>query len=535
MIPVGSHRLVVFTSQLSYSVLKGIVEIDQGLGNLEWLILIHKPGRSPRNLLRSQWLNLKRNGWRWIPFQISEIVGRLGSGFTSPRQRSAQRWPGAEYDQDAVAARPNVRVVTTPDIHAEESLALVRDFGADLGLSLAAPILRRALFSLPRLGTINLHKGRLPDFRGMPPAFWELSLGEQEVGCSVHWVDEKLDNGAVVGSTTVRRQKHSTLRGLQIELDEVGVTLVLEAVQRILADEAESTPQSGPARTFRKPTLKQQAALSRQLLASRPVPAPPARRWASEAFSILMHLTWYVGLRAVLAPRITVMLYHRVSDDARDNLTVGIEQFDSQMAIVATRCQPVSLGEVIAGKPIPRSRKPLVAVTFDDGYLDNYQFAAPILQRHGLPAAFFVATEIVQTGRPFPHDLSRGNVGMSNMGWDHLRRMHSSGFDVGSHTANHIDCAGEDEAVVRHELKKSLEDLRRELPLGDVVLAYPYGGRQHMTPARLELVRQAGYAACMSAYGGTNIGRVDRFNVKRRAINWEFSDRAFLRACLGLM
>ncbi len=55
-----------------------------------------------------------------------------------------------------------------------------------------------------------------------------------------------------------------------------------------------------------------------------------------------------------------------------------------------------------------------------------------------------------------------------------------------------------------------------------------------MTPQRLELVKQAGYSGCLSAYGGCNVGVVDRYNVLRRPIQWEFSESAFLYACLGL-
>jgi hypothetical protein len=55
-----------------------------------------------------------------------------------------------------------------------------------------------------------------------------------------------------------------------------------------------------------------------------------------------------------------------------------------------------------------------------------------------------------------------------------------------------------------------------------------------MTPERLELVKKAGYRACLSAYGGTNVGSVDAFNVLRRGIHWEFSAEAFAVECLGL-
>lgn len=119
------------------------------------------------------------------------------------------------------------------------------------------------------------------------------------------------------------------------------------------------------------------------------------------------------------------------------------------------------------------------------------------------------------------------------MEWDHLREMRAAGFTIGSHSVSHIDCAAKPEAVVCRELAQSQDDLRRELGLRDIVFAYPYGGRQHMTPARLEKFKKAGFVGCLSAYGGTNIGHVDRYDVKRRGIHWEYSDRAFLFECFG--
>jgi peptidoglycan/xylan/chitin deacetylase (PgdA/CDA1 family) len=171
---------------------------------------------------------------------------------------------------------------------------------------------------------------------------------------------------------------------------------------------------------------------------------------------------WRGGARRALAPRITVLLYHRVSDGARDNLTVGIEQFDRQMALLRRHCEPLSLEEVLATECVPRSRKPLVCVTFDDGYLDNYEHAAPILLKHQVPAAFFVSTGIVGTDQRFPHDLRRGNPAIPVMQWDQLREMKRSGFTIGSHSVSHIDCAGEPESVVWSELVQSRDDLRRE-------------------------------------------------------------------------
>ena len=157
-------RIAVFTGDLSYSVRKGLVTIDDALPGLSWLEVIHSPHKSPRQLLKNQWLNLHRNGWRWIPYQAGDILHRLWPGKIS---NSVQGTPGADYNMSAVMSRPNFRVEYVDDLHGDASLALVNDFQPYLGLSLAAPILRRSLFAIPAQGTLNLHKGRVPDYRGV--------------------------------------------------------------------------------------------------------------------------------------------------------------------------------------------------------------------------------------------------------------------------------------------------------------------------------------------------------------------------------
>ncbi|MCW5661989.1 MAG: polysaccharide deacetylase family protein [Burkholderiaceae bacterium] len=525
-----TKRLVVFTGDLAYSVRMGIVELDRHLGDCDWLVMVHSPRRSIGRLLRSQWSNLRRNGLRWIPYQMHDVWRRL----TAPRpvDAGATRRPGDEYAPEALARMRNLRILRVPDLHEPQSLSAVRDFAADLGLSLAAPILKRELFSMPRLGTINLHKGRLPDFRGMPPAFWELWHGEDSIGCSVHVVDEGLDTGPLLARGEVPREKHSDVRGLQIGLDEVAISLVNQAAADMLAGQARPMQQpSGGARTFRKPTLAQQATLSRRLAA--PAIEPVFKRGLKACLASSALIAHRAGLASAAAPRVVVLLYHRVSDDARDNLTAGIAQFERQMRWVAEHCRAVPIEEVVAMQPIPRSSRPIVAVTFDDGYLDNYRFAAPILRRNRLPAAFFVSTGIVDSDKPFPHDMRRGNGPIAKMTWDQMRRMRTWGFTFGSHTVEHIDCAAEPETVVREELVRSRDCLRRELDVHDPILGYPYGGREHMTADRLELVKEAGYSACLSAYGGVNIASVARFDVRRVGISWQFGDRSFQRVCLG--
>ena len=527
----SGRRLVVFTGDLNYTVRRNIVDLDARSPGLEWLVLIHSPPRSIGRLVKNQRANLRKHGLRWIPYQVSDIAARLGSRRSLDPGPQA---PGGEFEEAALRARSNLRIRRVADIHAGESLALVAEFAPDLGLSLAAPILKPALFKLPRLGTINLHKGKLPEFRGMPPAFWELWTGQTSVGCSVHWVNEKLDAGALIHQAQLPCSRWSTPRGMQLGLDELGADLMCGATEDILNGRSSAMAQpSGAGKTYRKPSLAQEAELRRRLSGLLPNRQPAWKRALKDVHA-RWAFAWYrwLGWR-IAQPRITVLLYHRVSDDARDNLTVGIEQFERQMRLLREHCEVLSIEQVLAMASPWRGRRPLVAVTFDDGYLDNYSKAAPILRRHRVPCAFFVSTGIVASDRRFPHDVRRGNPPIDMMNWDHLRQMRDWGFTIGSHTVEHIDCVAESEDRVRSELARSRDDLVRELGPLMPVFAYPYGGRHQMNRDRLALVRKAGYAACLSAYGGSNVGSVDPWNILRRGIHWEFSNASFLRQCLG--
>jgi peptidoglycan/xylan/chitin deacetylase (PgdA/CDA1 family) len=529
--PAGAMRFVVFTGNLSESVRNGVLELHRAFAGSSWLIVLHSPRKTAGGLLKSQSLNLRRNGWRWVPYQAADATRVL---FAKSRRHHdgagaplAREWP--EF-----LALPSVTLTRTDDIHAPPTLRQVEAFGPDLGLSLAAPILKRALFAIPRLGTLNLHKGRLPDYRGMPPAFWELWNDENSVGCSVHWVDDKLDTGHVQRAGEIRRDKYSTLRGLQMQLDQLGIALMRDAVSDVLAGRITPVPQPAGGKTYRKPTLGQVAQLQRRLDALQPPGQAPIVRIARNGMGALALCADKAGLSRWLKPRITVLLYHRVADDARDNLTTGVEQFERQMALLRRHCEVLSLHDVLAARVVPKSSRPLVAVTFDDGYLDNYLHAAPSLLKYSVPAAFFVSTGLIDTNGRFPHDIRRGNPPLPTMTWQQLREMRDQGFTIGSHSVTHIDCAAEPAEKVKAELQRSLEDMRVQLGVSDPVFAYPYGGRQHMTAERLEWVKDAGYVGCLSAFGGSNIGSVDRFNVVRRGIHWEFSDQAFMLECLGI-
>jgi len=104
--------------------------------------------------------------------------------------------PSSPSEADPEAAPENLVMVSRFD-H-QDALDVLRDLAPDLMMVDGTYVLAESVFSIPRLGTINLHCGYLPDYKGSPPAFWEIYEGETTVGVSVHFVTADLDGGPII-------------------------------------------------------------------------------------------------------------------------------------------------------------------------------------------------------------------------------------------------------------------------------------------------------------------------------------------------
>lgn len=182
--------------------------------------------------------------------------------------------PGAE-ELAELAREKGVPLLRASDVHAPEVLAWVRERQPDLGVVIGTTILRPSLFEIPRLGSINLHQARVPEYRGSGALFWALYNGEREMGITVHRVAERLDAGDVILETTV--PLHYDFERFRGDYDPFAehfrelirgpsVDLVLEAVRRIAEGTATPRPQDAAAAVRRRhPTFQQKQELKRRL------------------------------------------------------------------------------------------------------------------------------------------------------------------------------------------------------------------------------------------------------------------------------
>lgn len=99
---------------------------------------------------------------------------------------------------EETARKHGVPVNFVDNYHSEDSISLIRNTNADLGIVFGTNIIKESVFGIPSQGSINLHQGLAPYYRGGPPVFWELFNDEKEVGLTVHFVASAVDTGDVI-------------------------------------------------------------------------------------------------------------------------------------------------------------------------------------------------------------------------------------------------------------------------------------------------------------------------------------------------
>ena len=154
-------------------------------------------------------------------------------------------------------------IQVVPDLHAAEMIEKVRRLDPDLGLIYGGPILKPELFEIPSFGTLGIHHGRLPDYRGKKTTFWEMYNGESVAGITIQSIEAGIDTGRAIARATVPIGRKSYSRVWR-DVQSAGVDLFIKVVLRTAADRPEFVDGQGqevgpgkPGRLCRDPTLAQ--------------------------------------------------------------------------------------------------------------------------------------------------------------------------------------------------------------------------------------------------------------------------------------
>jgi methionyl-tRNA formyltransferase len=242
-------------------------EVAAALQNLEMVgrvVLFTTPYRTLKlGALKSAMYTVRMDGWT----ALFRAVGR----------RISRTKNVCEVERPVLTTDVSVEHHHFADFHDPDCLEAISAFSPDLGVVAGTYILREQVFSIPRLGCVNLHSGKAPKYRGSMPAFWELFNGETEVGITIHRVISQLDAGEVLRQETfpldpappgdvfkyLDRYRREVLR-------PNGVRMLVETVRSIGDGTITGWQQDErAARAYRLPTHREKMELCRRVVARR--------------------------------------------------------------------------------------------------------------------------------------------------------------------------------------------------------------------------------------------------------------------------
>lgn len=276
--------------------------------------------------------------------------------------------------------------------------------------------------------------------------------------------------------------------------------------------------------------------------------------------------------------RLSILIFHRVvarPDDLHSDLPDTVA-FDRTLTWLARWFNVLPLDEAVSRLVDQTLPARAAAITFDDGYADNATCALPVLQRHGLPATFFIATSFLDGGRMWNDtvaeairrcpataldlgDLGLGQHRLDSMGAKQqavsfilrqakylpfeqrqhaveaiaarvgarlpddlmmtsrqIRQLRDAGMQIGAHTVSHPILARLDHETARREINGSKQMLEDLLQQAVTLFAYPNGTPEKDYRAEhATLIRQAGFACAVTTAAGAASAADDRYQLPR--------------------
>ncbi len=256
-----------------------------------------------------------------------------------------------------------------------------------------------------------------------------------------------------------------------------------------------------------------------------------------------------------LGGTLTILTYHRVLPDEQaavypfDSLAVPLSAFRQQIAWLKQRTV-LPLGQAMRDLAARCREVPLFSITFDDGYIDNYELAAPVIEAAGLNATFFITAGIVEQGQTLWFDravVAATAAGLSDpVAWvrslkslspesreqrieelrsavedtprglmmtpEHVRQLAVRGHEIGSHTMRHPILTH----LVPEQLAAELVESRARLQQWSAQpvegFCYPNGDTNEQVIAAC---RDAGYTYACTTRPGRNQLPLDPFALRR--------------------
>ncbi|MBQ1218460.1 MAG: methionyl-tRNA formyltransferase [Bacteroidales bacterium] len=146
------------------------------------------------------------------------------------------------YVEENLADTPLMQPVSLKD---EAFIEQLKSLDADIFIVVAFRMLPEVVWSMPKMGTFNLHGSLLPLYRGAAPINWAIIKGETKSGVTTFLIDHQIDTGNILMQRECPIEERETIGTLYDKLMAIGADLVVETVNGLIKGELVAKPQEG--------------------------------------------------------------------------------------------------------------------------------------------------------------------------------------------------------------------------------------------------------------------------------------------------
>lgn len=198
--------------------------------------------------------------------------------------------------------------------------------------------------------------------------------------------------------------------------------------------------------------------------------------------------------------KIPILMYHSINDnDPENKMVLPINMFKEQMLWLNDNdFNSLKLDEAIMALENDLIPENPIVITFDDGYVDNYENAFPILKENNIKATFFVITNFVGDGYYMTADM--------------LKEMQSTGMEIENHTIDHARLSLLSRENIYNEIKGAQEFLRDNIGVRGDYLAYPFGWYSNKV---INIANELNIKAAVTIQKGKISYKSNRYKLKR--------------------
>ena len=248
--------------------------------------------------------------------------------------------------------------------------------------------------------------------------------------------------------------------------------------------------------------------------------------WAKEWFKFLQSYCFWYGVKQALPDRsiwqrltygTPILMYHAFSStgERASRYILPQHRFTQQMALLKLLgYQTITLEEYLdyltTYRLVPERS---LVITIDDGYLDNFQLALPVLHRFGFKATIFTVSDGL--GGSNNWDDGSPLTGRLMMSALQARELQYTGISLGSHTCSHPKLTEISLEKSWEEIYRSKTEMEREFGASVQTFAYPHGS---YNPSILDQVKHAGYLGACSVKRGLNTSAAPQFELYRTEV-----------------